>query len=93
MATFKATKAPGARLPFEIDWSAYLADDAIVTSTWAIEGDDASLVVDEQTYDSNIARAWVTGGTTNRRYHLVNTVTTDGGTVDVRTIEIDVANL
>lgn len=93
MATFEGIKAPGARLPFEIIWSAYLQDDALIGSTWAITNDDGTLVIDAQDYDSNIARVWLVGGSVNRTYTLVNTITTDGGTVDVRSIAVTVADL
>jgi hypothetical protein len=78
-------KDPSAVLDYTIDWSPWLDDDAIVTSTWSVVGDvDLS---DEAVYTS-ITQVWASGGTEGTLADLTNHVVTEEGREDERTIRL-----
>jgi hypothetical protein len=78
-------KDPQAVLDYTIDWTPWLADDAIVTSTWSVVGDvDLS---DDAIYTS-ITQVWASGGTDGTLADLTNHVVTEEGREDERTIRL-----
>ena len=85
MTTF--VKDPDAVLDYRIDWSAWLDDDQIVTSTWIVP---AGITSSSDEHDTTSATIWLTGGTLGQTYSLVNRVTTSGGRTDDRTIRIQI---
>lgn len=84
--TFSKTKDPDAVLDYSVNWSAWLGDDTIVTSTWIVTGPDALLVVDSDSKSTTATTVWLSGGTLYRTYTATNRVTTAAGRVDDRSI-------
>lgn len=73
-----ALKDPQGILDFSQDWTNYLASgETVQTSTWTIEGGDASLAIQgSPTLVGNIATAFVKDGTPGQVYSLVNRIVT-----------------
>ncbi len=82
------TKDPDSVLPYKINWSDWLSSgETISTSTWTVP---AGITKDSDTNTTTAATIWVSGGTDDTDYDLVNQITTsDGATVD-RTIRLRV---
>lgn len=57
------------------DWSAFLGDDTIATSSWAVNG----VTKDSEANDTTTATVWVSAGTAGTIATLTNTITTAGG--------------
>ncbi len=83
MHTF--TKDPNAVLDYIVDWTAYLGDDTITTSTWIVP---AGITKNSDTSTTKTAKVWLEGGTAGERYAVTNRITTAGGRTDDRTIRI-----
>lgn len=84
-------KRDSAILDYVIDWSPWLATDSdtISTSTWTVE--TGITKVSDTIFGTNTkTRIWLSGGTTDDEYLLTNTITTDMGRTDERTIQIKV---
>lgn len=84
------TKAPGERLDYGLDWRAkgYLeVDENISASVWTVP---TGLTSTSDTFDENSTTIWITGGTADDSYALVNTITTSKGRIAVRTLNIAV---
>ena len=79
------TKDPSAVLDYQINWGTWLDTDTISTSAWTAE---AGITIDSDTSTTTTATVWLSGGTTNRDYEVVNTITTAAGRTDQRTITI-----
>jgi len=60
------------------DWTTALDGDTISTSSWAVAGPDALLVVDSDTNSSSSATVWLSGGTEGVTYRVTNTINTAG---------------
>ena len=82
-------KDPDAILDYSIDWSNWLGNDTIDTSTWVAESPliiiSASDVIDAT---NTITTVFVSGGVVNNKYNLTNHIITAGGREDDRTITI-----
>jgi hypothetical protein len=85
IATF--IKDPDAVLDYTGDWSAWLGDDTIVSSTWDIP---SGITLDSDTNDATTVTIWLSGGTAGTKYQLTNHIVTTGGRADDRTIAISV---
>jgi hypothetical protein len=85
-------KAPTETLDYSIDWSDWLDDDAISTSSWSA---DTGITVATDPAASNtatIATVWLSGGTAGQNYKVINTIVTSGERTAIRYIEIRVRN-
>lgn len=80
-------KDPRARLPVQIDWSAWLTQEGttIGLSTWEAS---AGLTIDTQAATSTIATAWILGGVAGQVYTLRNTITGANGVIDSRSLRV-----
>jgi hypothetical protein len=90
-----ARKDPDAKLDWTIDWSDYLeAGETIASSSWAIDNPpDASLTIAGSPAPSNTtttAKAWLTGGTLQKRYYVRNRITTSAGRIDDQSINLGI---
>jgi hypothetical protein len=83
-------KDPAAVLDYSGDWSAWLGDDTIATSTWTVP---TGITKNSDTHDATSVLIWLSGGTAGQKYTLVNHITTVGGRTDERTIVIKVKEL
>lgn len=78
-------KHPGATLDYCIDWSTWLGDDVLTSSTWtSAEG----VVVESSTNDSKKATVWLSGGTANTKYLVTNTIATAAGRQETKSVYI-----
>lgn len=78
-------KDPDAVLDYAIDWSQWLDDDTITTSTW---GADEGIGIDSDDMDTTRTSVWLSGGTAGTTYTVTNHITTAAGREDNRSIVI-----
>jgi hypothetical protein len=78
-------KDPDALLDYRVDWIAWLGVDTISTSTWILES-GITKFTDSKT--NTAATIWLSGGTANESYRVVNKIVTAGGRTDERTLTI-----
>lgn len=91
--TFSAIKDPQSVLDYAVDWSEWLASgDTITSSSWSVSGPDSALVIDTDTNDTTSATVWLSGGSVALVYKAINTIVTDQGRTDERTIEVTITN-
>jgi hypothetical protein len=82
-------KDPQAVLDYRVDWSAWLAGDTIVASTWILE---TGITNDLDTYNATTAVIWLSGGTLGEIYTVTNRITTALGRIDDRTFLVEIKN-
>jgi hypothetical protein len=75
-------KDPDAVLDYQIDWSAWLDGDTIVTSVWIVPD---GIVKDSDSHTDTAATIWLSGGTIDKTYRVTNRITTAAGRTDDRT--------
>jgi hypothetical protein len=86
------TKDPSATLDYGLDWGAkgwLLAGDTITASTFTV---DAGLTKGTTTNDTTTTTVWLSGGTDQTDYLVVNHITTAAGRQDERTFKVKVRN-
>lgn len=84
----RKNKNQEARLDFSLDWSAWLETDTIQGATWEV--DVSGLTINDETHTDTVSTIWVEGGTVGSVYILYNEITTVGGRIDGRSIQITV---
>lgn len=82
------TKAPGAVLDYQFDWSAWLADSETITQQTVIAG--SGLTVDSSSISNGVVTAWLSGGAVGKDYAVTCQITTSQGRTDARSILIKV---
>lgn len=92
VASTTYAKDPQATLDYVFDWSQWVQNgEVIVTSNFAVSNTSASgLTVSSTVNDASTATIWLGGGTIGRTYSVVNTVTTDQGRTNVKTLNVRV---
>jgi hypothetical protein len=95
-------KAPAEVLPYKRDWkykdetsraaggagNGYLdTGETISTSTWTVP---AGITKDSETHADGLTTVWISGGTLDTTYRLVNTIVTSAGRTAQRSIEVSV---
>lgn len=85
MKRFSALKDPGSTLDYVIDWSEWLETDTIASSTWDVP---AGLTDISSANTTTETTQWLAGGTAGAVYPVTNQITTVGGRIAERTIEI-----
>jgi len=80
-------KDPQAVLDYAIDWSDWLGSDTISTSAWTVP---AGITKDSDSNTTTTTTIWLSGGTADTDYELINHIVTAGGREDDRTITIRV---
>lgn len=91
MQTF--IKDPNAIKDYSIDWSDWLVDDTILTSTWAVVAGDVAIADDEDhlpTKSETATVVWLSGGTLNTEAIITNHVTTNGDRAEDTSFRIQV---
>lgn len=85
-------KDPDAKLPFSVDWSAWLANegDTAASVTWITPDGIVRETSPAPTVANGIATAWFSGGTDRTDYLITCRLTTTAGRVDDRTVTIKV---
>lgn len=89
---FSAVKDPNADLDYQIDWTAWLAEDTIATSSWAVPAGSGLTVHDDSIGTGNLKTvAWLAGGVVaNVPWPVVNSIVTAAGRHEDRTIQVKV---
>lgn len=89
MATYK--KDPNATLDYTFDWSAYLAGivDTIASVTWILT---TGITKVSQQNTNTTATCFISGGTTGNTETLTCRITTAGGRIDDRSIQIKIVD-
>ena len=86
-------KDPGAVLDYAIDWGAdYLAeDDRLTQSDWSVDPDEpAGVAIVSSDFEDRLSSVRAAGGTPGRIYRLTNSVMTQSGRTDERSIVLRV---
>ncbi len=89
MAAFK--KDPNATLDYTFDWSLWLAPiaDTITSVTWVLSSGLTSVSASNTT---TTATAFISGGVLDAVEELTCRITTAGGRIDDRTIQLNIIN-
>lgn len=82
-------KDPDAVLPFAVDWTDWLTNEADTADTFTWILPDGLTKAAEMT-DGGKATVWLSGGTDGKNYDLTCRITTTGGRIDDRTMRIHV---
>jgi hypothetical protein len=82
-------KDPQATLDYPFDWSRWLAivGDSIASVVWTL---DAGIAKTAESFTSQTATVWISGGTVGLKYKVVCRITTTAGRIDERTIVLKV---
>lgn len=85
-------KDPDAKLPFAVDWSAWLTNegDTAATVTWIAADGIVQETSPAPALADGVATAWFSGGTDGQDYKVTCRLTTTGGRIDDRTVTIKV---
>lgn len=81
------SKQPAERLDFAIDWTARLAGDSIVASTFKVP---AGIVGDASSRSATATIVWLSAGADRQSYLVVNRITTAAGRVMSQAVRIKV---
>lgn len=82
-------KDPDAILDYQINWATWLSTDTIGTSTWTVP---TGITKVSDTNTTTTATIWLSGGTADTDYRLVNRITTANGRTEERSIWVKVRN-
>lgn len=80
-------KDPGATTYFTIDWTSWLGSDTIESSTWTVPD---GITEESDDNDTTSATIWLSGGTHQQDYIIINTITTAAGQIEPRRIRVEV---
>ena len=80
------SKDPNAVVDFPVDWSPWLEDDTIASSTWVDV--DTGVTVTNSSFTATTTTVWLSGGTAERKYKLTNRIVTAGGRTNDKTITV-----
>ena len=90
IATF--TKDPDSTLDFQINWTSWLNnDDTIIDSVFVANSE--GITIESSSFTDTITTVWVSGGDAGATYEITNSITTDMGRIDDRTIKIKCKDL
>lgn len=81
------TKDPSAMLDYGVDWTPFLGDDTISTSTWTVP---TGITSSNESQTSTTTTIWLSGGTAGAVYALINRITTAAGRTDERTLRVKI---
>lgn len=84
MTTFR--KDPDAVLDYKVDWTAWLGDDTLTSSTFTASSDDLTLTLESN--DETTATVWISGGVLRARYKVTHHITTSEGREEDRTFTV-----
>ncbi len=83
------SKDPDEVLDYQIDWDKkrLKGTDTILTSTWIVP---AGITNDSDSTTDTITTIWLSGGTLNATYELVNRIVTVGGRTYDQTVKLKI---
>lgn len=76
--TWARSKDPDEVVDYDLSWADLMTDDTdtISSSTWTVP---AGITKDSQSNTTTVTKVWLSGGTANVTYTLLNRVVTAGG--------------
>lgn len=80
-------KDANATLDYGVRWSKWLGTDTITNSEWIIP---TGLTSSNESHGSGTTIVWLSGGTLNETYTIINRITTAAGRIDDRSIKIKI---
>ncbi len=83
MSFFKKDK--DALLDYGFNWAPFLNGDLILDSSWEVP---SGLDVIEEQFSTTVATIWLSGGTVGESYTIINSIITEGGRKDDRSLTI-----
>jgi hypothetical protein len=83
-------KDPDGVLDYGLDWTEWLGEDSLASSTWVVPDGLTKPTPDSFTEFSTLI--WLGGGVAGTTYDIVNRITTAGGRTCDRTIKLKVVN-
>lgn len=87
------SKDPNEVLDYVLDWSERLDDgDTISTSTWSIVTASPALVIDSESETTTTTTVWLSAGTEDVDYELLNRIVTAAGRTIDQTVKIRIAS-
>lgn len=91
--TWEAVKDPDDVKDYSLSWAAELAanSDTINTSTWTVEV-GSGLTINSTSKSDTTTTLWLSGGTANVTYELLNRITTAGGRTLDQTMKLKCKN-
>lgn len=81
-------KDSSAVLDYGFDWSAWLGNDTIDTSTWTVDTGIAVAADPAPSHTNTTTTVWLSGGTAGQTYTVTNRVITAGGRTDERSFQV-----
>lgn len=81
------SKHPGAVLDYQFDWSSWLDGDTISNSSWS---EAEGITKETETNSTTTATIWLSGGTAEQSYRLVNTIVTAVGRTEKKALVVTV---
>ncbi len=85
MSKNRFNKDPDAVLDYTINWTKWLGSDTISVSTWTVP---SGLTEDSDTSGDSSTTIWLSGGTVDANYNIVNHITTAAGREEDQTLII-----
>ena len=83
-------KDPDEVLDYVVDWTERLAGDTISSSNFSIVSGGAALVIDSEGNTTEETTVWLSGGTLDASYEVLNRVTTAGGRTMDQTVKLKI---
>ncbi|MEV6504760.1 hypothetical protein AB0M61_01395 [Streptomyces sp. NPDC051642] len=87
---FTSTKTPAARLDYTWDWVPWLTDVGDVLDTATVAVPEGLTAVGSPVVDEGVVTQRVSGGVVGATYELVCQITTVGGVIDEKTIDLTI---
>ena len=81
-------KDPDEMLDYTVDWAEALAGDTIASSVWTVP---TGITRGLDTNTATTATIWISGGTADQNYTLLNRITTAGGRTREQTCTLRVS--
>jgi hypothetical protein len=83
-------KDPNSRLPFTVDWTLWLdaENDEASAAEWIVPAGLTKEAFPAPILADGKATVWLSGGTEGRVYEVICRLTTTGGRIDDRTLQI-----
>jgi hypothetical protein len=86
-------KDPNAVLDYLVDWSSWLGEDTLETSTWIVPAEPSDPpVVQSDGLSTTTTTVWLSGGELYNDYAFVNRITTAAGRTEDRTVTFRIRN-
>jgi hypothetical protein len=82
-------KHPSSELDYIFDWSLWLGNDTIASSSWTVS---TGLTKKSDSNTTTTATIWLTGGTDKNNYTISNTIITAGNRKETKELIVKVSS-